>query len=84
MHMEDWIRKLDDFLRLSDRDILDHAGRVSVETAKARAEAEFSRYRALHDMDARGVDADFERVVNEAKRLEADTKRGKRTTHRER
>lgn len=29
MHMADWIAKLDDFLRLSNRDVLDHAGKVS-------------------------------------------------------
>ena len=33
MSMADWIAKLDDFLRLSDRDILDHAGKVSHEVS---------------------------------------------------
>jgi hypothetical protein len=28
MHMRDWITRLDDFLRISDRDILTHAGRT--------------------------------------------------------
>ena len=30
MHMADWIAKLDDFLRLSDRDVLTHAGRFRI------------------------------------------------------
>lgn len=33
MTMEAWINKLDDFLRLSERDVLTHAGQISAETA---------------------------------------------------
>ena len=75
MYMADWITKLDEFLRISDREILDHAGRISAETEKARAEAEFTRYRELHDADARPVDVDFDRAVAKAKQIEAETKR---------
>ncbi len=49
MRMADWISKLDDFLRLSERQILTHAGKVSHEAALARAEAEYDRYRVLED-----------------------------------
>jgi hypothetical protein len=38
--MADWIAKLDDFLKLSDREILNHAGRISHEAAVAKAELE--------------------------------------------
>lgn len=44
MHMADWIAKLDDFLRLSDREILAHAGRVSHDEATAKAEKEYERF----------------------------------------
>lgn len=37
MRMADWIGKLDDFLKLSDREILDHAGSISQESAKLKA-----------------------------------------------
>jgi hypothetical protein len=37
MHMTDWIAKLDGFLKLNDRDILTHAGRISHEMALAKA-----------------------------------------------
>jgi len=47
MHMADWIAKLDDFLKLSERDILTHAGRISHEQALQKAEMEFDKYRAL-------------------------------------
>ena len=49
MTMRDWIAKLDDFLRLSEREILTHAGKVTHELAVAKAEAEFAKYRALED-----------------------------------
>jgi hypothetical protein len=44
MAMADWITKLDDFLTLSDRDVLDHAGRVSQEQAKVKAEVEYEKF----------------------------------------
>ena len=40
MHMADWIEKLHGFLTLNDRDILTHAGRISLEMAQAKAELE--------------------------------------------
>ena len=46
MAMADWIAKLDEFLSLADRAVLDHAGRVSQEQAKLKAEAEFEKFRA--------------------------------------
>lgn len=44
MHMRDWIDKLDDFLRITARDILSHAGKISHETALDKARAEYSKY----------------------------------------
>ncbi len=46
MAMADWIAKLDEFLKIADRAVLDHAGRVSQEQAKQKAEAEFEKFRA--------------------------------------
>ena len=45
MAMADWIAKLDDFLSLADRAVLDHAGRVSQEQARLKAEAEYEKFR---------------------------------------
>lgn len=47
MTMRDWIVKLDEFLRLSAHELLDHAGSISAEQAKMKAELEYDRYRAL-------------------------------------
>jgi hypothetical protein len=39
------ILRLDDFLRMTERDVLTHAGKVAAEVAQAKAETEFERYR---------------------------------------
>ncbi len=63
MTMCDWITKLDDFLKLSEHDLLHHAGKISAEEAKIKAELEYTRYRALMDGTPRRVDADFDRII---------------------
>jgi hypothetical protein len=69
MTMRDWITKLDEFLKISGRKLLDHAGKISAETARAKAELEYTRYRALLDAQPRTVDVDFEKAANELKKL---------------
>lgn len=69
MTMRDWITKLDEFLRASGRELLDHAGSVSAEEAKAKAELEYRKYRKLLDAQPRPVDAAFEQAANELKKL---------------
>lgn len=65
MTMAGWIGKLDDFLKLSDHELLDHAGKITAEQAKAKAELEYTRYRALTDAQPRPVDADFDRFIHQ-------------------
>jgi hypothetical protein len=65
MTMQDWIIKLDEFLKVSGRQLLDHAGKVSAETAKAKAELEYARYHALQDAKPRAIDAEFEQVAKQ-------------------
>jgi len=69
MTMRDWITKLDDFLKISGRQLLDHAGRISADDARAKAESEYARYRALLDSQPQRVDADFEKAAKELKQL---------------
>ncbi|MFN8066598.1 MAG: virulence RhuM family protein [Vicinamibacterales bacterium] len=71
MTMRDWITKLDEFLRISGRDLLNHAGSISAETAKAKAELEYARYHALQDVQPRPVDAAFERAVKQLQKSSA-------------
>lgn len=44
MYMKDWIAKLDDFLRMTSRDILSHAGKISHEDALDKARIEYTKY----------------------------------------
>ena len=69
MTMRDWITKLDEFLKISGRKLLDHAGKISAESAKAKAELEYARYRALLDAQPQRVDAEFEKAAKELKKL---------------
>ena len=70
MTMRDWIVKLDDFLRLSERDILTHAGTVSHEQALARAREEYEKYRREHLNDPSPVEKHFLEAVKDVKQLE--------------
>jgi len=70
MFMADWIAKLDDFIRMTDRQILTHAGKVSHETAKLKAETEYDKFRAAQDALPQPVDQHFDEVLDEVKRLE--------------
>lgn len=49
MTMEDWAKRIDKFLDLTDRPILTDAGHVSAEQAKEYAETEFEKYRVIQD-----------------------------------
>ena len=45
MYMTDWIKKLNDFMVLNEKEILEHAGRISAKMAKELAETEYNKYR---------------------------------------
>lgn len=74
MYMRDWIAKLDDFLRMGERDILAHAGTISHEQALRKAELEFEKFRALQLVQLSPVEKDFEAAV---KKLPRPRKPGK-------
>ncbi len=69
MTMRDWIMKLDEFLKISGRKLLDHAGNISAEAAKAKAEAEYEKFRALEDAKPSPVEIAFEAAVKKLKPL---------------
>jgi hypothetical protein len=75
MSMSDWIAKLDDFLRLSEREILTHAGRISHDAALEKARAEFEKYHALHAADPSPVEGHFLEAMKEMKKLDKKTPR---------
>jgi hypothetical protein len=79
MTMRDWITKLDEFLKASGRELLDHAGEISAEAAKQKAELEYERYRVVLDAQPRAVDATFEKAVKELEKLPAARRKKKKS-----
>ncbi len=75
MHMADWTAKLDDFLKLSDRDILTHAGRISHEDARMKAESQYANYRRQQAALPHPVDADFDKTLDELAQIEQQAKK---------
>lgn len=67
MTMADWEERLNSFLTLWNPDILQDAGRISAELAKAKAETEFEKYRIVQDQL---YQSDFDRFLE----LEQETK----------
>ncbi|MDR3158085.1 MAG: virulence RhuM family protein [Zoogloeaceae bacterium] len=62
MTMADWEERLGGFLKLWNRDILQDAGKVTAELARAHAECEFEKYRIVQD---RLFVSDFDRMVRQ-------------------
>jgi hypothetical protein len=71
MTMSEWIAKLDSFLKLSDRDLLTHAGTITHDAALAKAQSEFDKFRAIEDAKPQPVDVHFENAIEQAKRIAA-------------
>jgi hypothetical protein len=61
MTMQDWEIRLNKFIEATDRAILQDAGKVTAEIAKAHAETEFEKYRIIQD---RLFESDFDRMIN--------------------
>ena len=60
MTMQDWETRLNRFIEATDREVLQDAGRVTAEIAKAHAESEFEKYRVVQD---RLFESDFDKHV---------------------
>lgn len=60
MTMEDWESRLNKFIEATDREILQNAGKVTAEIAKAHAESEFEKYRIVQD---RLFESDFDKII---------------------
>ncbi len=71
MKMADWIKKLDEFLKLAEKKILNNLGTISAESAAKKANVEYEKYRK--DQDKNYV-SDFDREV---KKIEEEAKKKK-------
>ena len=71
MYMKDWVARLDDYLRMTDSEVLQNAGKVSHALAEQRAKEEYQKYKRLHSGELSRVEQAFlESVEATAKRLE--------------
>jgi hypothetical protein len=64
MTMEDWENRLNKFIEATDRSILQNAGSVTAEIAKAHAESEFEKYRIIQDQL---FESDFDKTIKKLK-----------------
>lgn len=73
MYMKDWINILDDFLRISRKDILTHAGKISAKLAKEKADQEYDKFKERTKNNLSAVEIHFlENFEREQKRLLRD------------
>ena len=70
MYMKDWIQKLDDFLKLSGKELLTHAGTISAEFAKQKANQEYDKFKERTQYELSPVEIHFlESFEKEQKKL---------------
>ena len=72
MYMKDWVAKLNAFLTLNDRDILNHSGKTSHQAAEAFAFEQYEKYKAEERMRLESAEDDLDKAM---KRLEAKKKK---------
>lgn len=73
MYMKDWINILDDFLRISRKDILTHADKISAKLAKEKADQEYDKFKERTKNNLSPVEIHFlENFEREQKRLLRD------------
>ncbi len=65
MYMKDWITKLNGFLTLNDREILEHAGKISHELAKDKAEKEYEIYHQKQIELSQQIANEFDKIVKQ-------------------
>lgn len=80
MYMHNWIVKLDDFLKLSDRNILTHPGKISHDEALEKAHIEYEQYRRKCLNEPSPVEKQFLEAVKKTKQIEKASKRGRKKT----
>ena len=78
MSMADWARRLDDFLRMTEREVLPHAGKVAAEVAQAKAEGQFSLFHEQQGHMPSRVEQDFDLALAQPVKALAQGRKGKK------
>jgi len=74
MYMKDWISKLDEFLKLSGRDILEHAGSIAHEDAIQKARLEYEKWHQEQLAQPTAAEKHFVEALQEVKQITKQTK----------
>jgi hypothetical protein len=70
MYMKNWIERLDGFLSMTGKNILQHAGSISHETAIEKARAEYEKYNEQAKNELSNIEKDFlKQIENKTKKL---------------
>ncbi|GAB3720242.1 virulence RhuM family protein [Flavobacterium koreense] len=70
MYMKDWIERLDDFLKMSGQEILDHFGTISHEQALEKAKLEYDKFKESTKNELSKVEKYFiNQIENTSKKL---------------
>jgi hypothetical protein len=70
MYMKDWIEQLDIFLKMTKKNILNHAGTISHKQALQKAHLEYKKYKELRKNEISEVEKDFiKQISNTTKKL---------------
>ncbi len=77
MMMEDWTAKLDDFIRLNDRELLNHAGKISHQQAINKAHEEYQKYHSIQINEPSIAEKHFFEAIAAVERLENERKKNK-------
>jgi len=75
MHMKDWIEKLNGFLKLNDREILMHAGKISHKLATEMAESEYEKF---NQTQINTTESDFDKEVKKIQELKPNSSKPKK------
>jgi hypothetical protein len=78
MHMRDWLEKLDDFLKISGRDILTDGGTISHDEAIEKAAAEYERYQRERINEPSVVERDCLKAIREVRQIEDSRNKGRK------
>jgi hypothetical protein len=65
MYMKGWIEKLDAFLSINDREILENAGKISHEVAKQIVDEEYEKFNKLRITDSKTSLSDFDKAIKQ-------------------
>lgn len=77
MYMKDWIERLDDFLKMTGNNILQHAGTVSHKQALEKAAQEYEKYKEMHKNELSEGEKHFLRQIEQSAKKLSEGKSGK-------